>query len=145
MTAKLGAIARRFMAVFVVSFIPLVSVALNTIDADVPDYAAFYAAALAAGFASLAAGLKALQEFVPLFNIGALLGLGVVAAAYVNAFAQGFLSALIIGLSGWFERADFSTWHAALIGIVVGALTVGWRAVEGLLTKGQKPRPDVGV
>jgi len=139
---KLAAISRRFMAVFFVAFVPLVSAALNTINSEVPDYRAFYAAAIAAFAASGAAALKALQEFIPWLSVGKWLGLPQPFAAYVDAFVHGSVGTFIVLISGWLERADFSTWHAALVGAVVGALTVGWRAIEGLLTPGEQPNPS---
>lgn len=145
MKEKLAAISRRFMAVFLVAFVPLVSAALNTVNSDVPDYAAFYAAAIAAFAASGAAALKALQEFIPWLSVGRWLGLAQPWAAYVDAFVQGSVGSFIVLVSGWLEQADFSTWHSALIAALVGALTVGWRAAEGLLTKGEFPKPESGV
>lgn len=145
MKAKLAAISRRFMAVFIVTFVPLFSAALNNINGQIPDYAAFYASSIAAAVAGVAAALKALQEFVPQLSLGSLLGLPQPFAAYVDAFVQGGLGAFLVSISGYLERADFSAWHSALIAIIVGALTVGWRAVEGLLTQGESPRPDSGM
>ena len=145
MKEKLAAISRRFMAVFLVSFIPLVSTAFSSINGAIPDYAAFYAAAIAAAFASLAAALKALQEFVPWLSVGARLGLSQPFAAYVDAFVQAGVGAFLVSISGYFEVADFSAWHAALIAIGVGVLAAAWRAVEGLLTKGESPKPAAGL
>jgi hypothetical protein len=142
---KLAAISRRFMAVFFVAFVPLVSTALNTINSQVPDYAAFYAAAIAAFAAALAAALKALQEFVPTLSVGRLVGLAQPFAAYVDAFVQGSVGAFIVLISGWLEQADFSTWHSALVAAIIGALTAGWRALEGLLTHTEAPSPATGI
>ena len=97
----------------------------------------------AALFAALAAGLKAVQVFVPALSFGAYIPQPY--GAYVDAFARGFLGAFITSLIGIFVAPDLHTMRAAITAALVGAISAAFRAVQGAATKGEQPAPDKGL
>lgn len=107
-----------------------------------PDFASARSLSIAALLASLAAGLRAVQVFVPQVSFGALLGQP--AGAWADSFTRAFLATLLISVTGWLASPDFSTWRAVGLAAVVGAVTAGLRAMQGLLTKGDTPVPATG-
>jgi uncharacterized membrane protein YhaH (DUF805 family) len=103
--------------------------------------------AVAIGIAGLMAAfgtlLAVVQTFVPELSLRAYLpGLpGVLSDAFIHAF----LGAFIVALIGIFNEPNYSTWHAAIIAAVIGAINVGLRAVQGALTTGEDPSPRTGI
>jgi hypothetical protein len=93
---------------------------------------------VAALLASGAAGLRAVQAYVP--SISFAKWLPIPAGAIADSFAHGFLAAFIVSLSGAMNTPDLSTWHSAIVGVVVGALNAGIRAIQGILTVDEPPR-----
>jgi len=127
-----------FARVFLSSFIVFVSGILSAPNVDTA-----VALSISALTASLAAGIRALQVFVPQISFKSLVAQPL--AAWLDAFVLGFLTAFITAITGWLLENDFSTWKSALIGIVVGALSTGVRAVQGLATPGDWPAPAKGL
>lgn len=130
-----GATMRRFGHVFIVSlivYLPGVLAAQNT--------KAAVALSISALLASLAAVLKLVQELAPKLS-WASLGVGQPLAAWLDAFTQAAVPAFIVAITGWLAQPDFSTWRSVGLAALIGALTAGARAVEGLLTKGESPAP----
>lgn len=102
--------------------------------------------AVAALVSSIAAGLKALQVFVPqLTTVGVLPGRLKQYGYIVDSFLRAFVAGVLTFWIGIFVAPDFHFTKAVLIGLVIGAITAGFRAVQGLLTKGDVPAPPKGL
>lgn len=89
--------------------------------------------------ASLVAGIRAAQVFIPSLSFAALLPQPY--AAWADSFARQFLSVGATALAGWLAAPDWGTWHAALLGILTGAAAAGLRALQGIVTPGESPAP----
>lgn len=107
-----------------------------------PNLNEMYLVGVAALASSFSAGLKVLKEFVPLFTTAGFLPQPW--AAWVDAFLIGGLGALLVGVINWLNSPDLSLTTAVVVGILVGAGTAAFRALEGTLTKGETPSPDRG-
>ena len=61
----------------------------------------------------------------------------VLSAAFVKklalSFARAFFATLIVGAAGVASSPNFSTAKAALIALVVGAITAGFRAAQAIV------------
>lgn len=101
-----------------------------------------YTLGIAALAASFTAGFRALQEFIPALTFKPLLG--DVAGAYVDSFARAFFGSLIALTISWLNAPDLSFSRSAFTGIVYGAGAAGFRALQGLFTKGEYPFPNKG-
>lgn len=134
----LSSAGRAFIGAFVVS-----ALTLSTGVLAAPNLNQAYALGVAALFASVAAGVKVLQEFVPQLSFGSLLSQPY--AAYADAFLQAGLGAFLISLVGVLNAPDLATAKSLVTGATVGALMAGFRAVQGLLTPGEFPAPGFGV
>lgn len=97
----------------------------------------------AALVASIVAGLRAVQVFIPLISWKTLLSQPW--ASWADAFTLAFLSSLVTLLTSWLAAPDWSMWKSALMAIVIGATTAGVRALQGLATLGDSPAPKVGL
>lgn len=104
-----------------------------------PDLHSGVVLGAAAVAASIAAGLRAVQVFVPQLSFKSVLP--TVAGAYVDSFARAFLGVLITTLTGWLAAPDLGTWKAVATGAIVGAFAAGLRALQGLTTSGEQPAP----
>ena len=134
----LSAAGRAFIGAFAVS-----ALALSTGVLAAPNLDGALALAAAALFASVAAGVKALQTFVPQLSFASFLPQPW--AAYADAFVQAGLGAFLVSLVGVLSAPDLATAKSLLTGAVVGALMAGFRALQGLLTPGETPSPGVGL
>lgn len=94
--------------------------------------------------ASLGAGFRALQVFVPQLSWSSLIP-NKVAAAWADAFTRAALASFLVSITGWLEAPDYHGWRAAGVAAVTGALAMGFRALQGLGTKGEEPHPDKGA
>lgn len=101
------------------------------------------ALSIAALAASVAAGLRTIQIFIPQLSFAAFLPQPW--AAYVDAFARQFLAVGTPTLAGWLAAPNWGAWHSALLGILTGAAVAGIRAIQGLLTPGNSPAPSTGL
>jgi hypothetical protein len=108
-----------------------------------PNLDASFGLGVAALFASLAAVFKAIQEFVPGLSFAGLVRQPI--AAWLDAFSRAALGALIVSVIGILNAPDLSTSRAAITAAVIGALSAGLRALEGLGTVGESPAPDTGL
>jgi hypothetical protein len=108
-----------------------------------PDVSTAIALSLAALVACLAAGLRALQEFVPMLTTGSLIH-NPLYAALVDSFLRASLSSLVVFVTGWLLAPNLDFSKGVIIGIVTGALAAGFRALESALTHGDQPAPNAG-
>lgn len=99
------------------------------------------AVGVAALMASVAAGVTAIQVFVPQLSIATYLPglLGEV----LDAFLQGFVGSFLITLTGWLHSPDLSTWRSAAAAALTGAATAGLRAIQGKLSGEPAAPPKV--
>lgn len=138
MTTLLFAAGTAFLRSFGVTFL----LALTGILAA-PNVEAAVALSIAALVASIVAGLRTIQVFIPQLSFGSLIPQPY--GAWADAFARAFLAALVTALGGLLAMpelpTDTSVWFAAL----TGALVVGVRALQGLATPGESPSPPTGV
>lgn len=108
-----------------------------------PDLNGAKALAVAALFAALAAGFKALQVFIPGLTFAKFIPQPF--AAWVDSFARAFLGAFIASVIGLFVAPDLATLKAAITAALIGALAAAFRALQGTTTKGESPAPASGV
>ena len=138
MTKLLETAGRSFLRAFAASLIVLGPGILAA-----PDLHKGLALGIAALVASLAAGLKVIQVYVPSLTFA-----GLVPAPYgewVDSFARAFLAAFVTAIIGILSMPTLSGWRSLVLAAVIGAITAGIRALEGLLTKGDAPNPAVGL
>ncbi len=141
MKALLAAAGRTFLKAFGASVVVLAPGVLSA-----PDLNQAYALGVAALFASVAAGVRAIQVFVPKLSfVGLLPDSMKVVAAWVDAFVRGFLGAFLVSVVGVLNAPDLATGRALLTAALVGALVAAFRALEGLLTQGESPSPNTGL
>ena len=102
--------------------------------------------AFSALIASVVAGLKAIQVFVPRLSFKSWLASTRFAAYYVYAdsFVRAFVGTLLVGLIGWFSLPSFTFDKSLIVGIIVAAVVAAIRAVQGFLSKGEHPAPSKG-
>lgn len=130
----LSSAGRAFIGAFAVS-----AVALSTGVLAAPNLDQAFALGVAALFASVAAGVKILQEFVPALRFGSYISQPF--GAYLDAFVQAGVGAFLVSLVGVLNAPDLATSKSLLTAAVVGALMAGFRALQGLLTPGEAPNP----
>lgn len=138
MKRVLASAGRAFLAAFGVTIVVYAPGVLQA-----PDLNQMYLLGVAALGASVSAGLKAIKEFVPQLSFSAFLPQPW--AAWVDAFVIGGLGALVVGVTAWLDAPDLELTRAALVAILVGAGTAAFRALEGLLTKGEQPAQNKGL
>lgn len=130
----LSSAGRAFIAAFAVS-----AVTLSTGILAAPNLDQAYALGVAALFASVAAGVKVLQEFVPQLRFGSYIAQPF--GAYLDAFLQAAVGAFLVLLVGVLNAPDLATAKSLLTAAIVGALMAGFRALQGVLTPGELPNP----
>lgn len=109
---------------------------------NAPNRSAAVALSIAALFGALAAGLRAIQVFIPKISWKSLIGSTTV-AAWADAFTRAGVASFLVTITGWLAAPDYSTWHSVGLAAVTGALLAGVRAVQGLVTPGEQPVPTV--
>lgn len=137
MKKLLSAAGRAFIGSFLVS-----ALALSTGILAAPNLNQAFALGVAALFASVAAGVKALQQFVPQLSFGAFVPQPF--GAYLDAFLQAGLGAFLVSIVGVLNAPDLATAKSLGLAAVVGALMAGFRALQGLFTPGEHPAPNRG-
>lgn len=98
---------------------------------------------VAAFGASIAAGCRVLQVFVPQLSFTHLLGQ--VVGALVDSFARAFIGTFLTLITGALTAPDLATARALGAAALVGAVAAGLRALQGGLTKGEWPAPAKGL
>lgn len=137
MNKLLFAAMTAFGRVFLVTFLLAATGILSA-----PDMSTALALSLAAFVASLVAGLRAIQVFIPQLSFSSIFPQPV--GAWVDSFTRAFLAVFVTLLTGWLAAPEWSTWKSALTAVVIGALTAGVRALQGAVTIGDAPAPGVG-
>lgn len=111
-----------------------------------PNLNAAVGLGIAALVASLAAGLKAIQVFVPQLTFVALFPARfAVYALWVDSFARAAIAAFIVSIVGLLQMPTLDFGQSVIVAVVVGAITAGIRAVQALLTPGEGPNPQNGL
>ena len=135
----LSAAGRAFLIAFGASTLALMSGV-----SEAPNLDAAFALGVAALFASIAAGIKAVQVYVPQISFGAYIKQPF--GAWLDAFAQGGIGAFAVSAIGILNAPDLGvTWKTAVVAAVVGALQAGIRALQGAVTKGEAPFVGAGA
>jgi len=133
MTNFLSEVGRSFLRAFAASIL-----VLSTGVLAAPNLNEAYLLATAAILASVTAGLKAIQVFVPGFSWGKVFGnYGSIA----DSFTRALLGSLIVLIPGVYTAPDLSSAKALGTAAIVAAVTAGVRAIQGQFTKGDFPNP----
>jgi hypothetical protein len=134
----LGEAGRSFLRALVGSLIILLPGVLAA-----PNLDKTYALGVAAFISLFTALIKTIQVFLPKTSFTTWLGepLG----PLVDSFTRVFLGTLIVLLPGLSNTPNLDTGKAFIVATLIGAVTAGVRAVQGLLTRGDKPVPDSGL
>jgi hypothetical protein len=134
----LGDAGRAFLRAFIGALIILLPGVLAA-----PNLDQSYALGVAAFISSVVAGLKALTIFLPQLSFTTWVGPQI--GPLLDAFVQAFVGSLVILLPGVANAPDLNTGKSLLVGALIGALTAGVRAAQGLLTTGEDPLPATGI
>lgn len=138
MEKLLFAAGTSFLRAFAVTFLSFAAGILGA--TNVSSGTALSIAALAA---SVAAGLRSLQVFIPKLTVGSLLAQPW--GAYADAFIRAFLATFVVTAAGWLAAPNWSDSKAALYGALTGAAVAAVRALQGLVTPGESPAPANGI
>lgn len=138
MVKLLYAAGTAFLRAFGITFLLAVTgiLAAPNVDAGV-------ALSVAALIASIAAGLRAIQVFIPQLSFATFIPQP--AGAWVDSFARAFLAALVVAVAGLLEMPELPTGRSVWYAAITGALVAGIRALQGLLTPGEAPKPETGI
>jgi hypothetical protein len=109
---------------------------------DAADVKTAVALGIAALIASIAAGVKALQEYIPQISVGSYVKQPF--GAWIDAFLQGGIGAFAVLLFNWLSAGDVTDWKNWIAAAAIGALQAGLRALQGAVTKGEDPAPATG-
>lgn len=137
MTTVLERAGASFLRAFGTALLFLIPGILNA-----PDEKAAVSLAIAAFAASIAAGIKAVQTFVPQLSWASFVKQPL--AALLDSFTRMFVAVFLTFWQGWLAAPDWVTWKSAGLAAVIAAATAGVRAVQGLLTTGEWPAPSQG-
>lgn len=138
MHVLLSTVGRSFLRAFGGSVIVL---GIGVLSA--PSLRQSYLLGVAALLASIAAGIKAVQVYIPQFSLAAYLGKPY--GEWVDSFLRAFLASLCITLPGLLNAPDLGTGRSLGTAAIVGAFTAGLRALQGLFTVGEHPAPATGI
>lgn len=140
MLTLLSEAGRSFLRAFGASLLVLIPGLLSA-----PNFSTTVALSIAALIASLTAGLKAVQVFIPQLSFRSVLpGKAKAYYAVVDSFARAAIAAFVVSVLGWLAMPTLDFSKAVVVGILTGALAAGFRAVQGALTKGDVPAPQSG-
>lgn len=132
--AALTAFGRAFGATFLLAATGIVAA---------PNVDTAVALSIAALIASIVAGLRAIQVFIPQLSFGSLIPQPY--GALADSFARAFLATLVVSVQGLLAMPELPTDRSVWFAAFTGALAAGIRALQGLLTPGESPAPDTGV
>lgn len=129
----LSAMGRAFLRAFFASGVVL---AVGVLSA--PNLDAMLSLGVAALIASISAGLKAVQVFVPQLSIAGKYG------EVATVALQAGLAAFLVSLIGLLDAPEFGITRSLLIGAVIAVGTAILRALQGFFTVGESPSPGSG-
>lgn len=132
MNTLLGNAGKAFLKVFAAALL-VVAIGIT----KQPDLNGAIAVGIAGIMAAFAAGLAALQAFVPDLTFAAYLPAPW--GSLVDSFVRAGLGAFITAVIGILSEPSLSAWHSLIVAAVVGAINAGLQAVQGALTPGQLP------
>jgi sugar phosphate permease len=138
MNKLLFAVMTAFGRVFLVTLL----FGITSIDTS-PNQTTIIAFSWAGFVASIVAGLRAIQIFIPGITFARFFPQPW--AAWIDAFSLAFLAVFSTLLTGWLAAPDYENWKATIAAIIVGAFVAGVRALQGLATPGDKPTPAAGI
>lgn len=138
MQKLLFAAATAFLRAFGITFLMAA-----TGIAAAPNVEAAQALSIAALIASIVAGLRAIQVFIPKLSFGTFIPQPY--GAWADSFLRAFLATLVVSLQGLLAMPEFPTDRSVWFAAITGALAAGLRALQGLVTPGESPAPDSGV
>jgi len=132
---------RSFLRAFGASLIVLIPGILAA-----PNMSTTLALSVAGLVAALAAGLKAVQVFVPQISFKSIMK-GKIAPYYTwaDSFVRAAVSAFIVGILGWLAMPTLDFSKSVIFGLLVGAFAAGFRALQGTGTVGDVPQPEKGL
>lgn len=134
----LAAAGRRFLhaaAAALIVFVLGLLAAPNLVVDNVKVYGITFLIAIGAAF------LKFVSEVFPYVSVANYVpDKYKVYAAWLDAFLQAAVAAFVVDAPGIFNAPDLKTAGAVFVAVLVGALTAGVRAIEGLLTPEERPR-----
>lgn len=133
MRTLLSSMGRAFLRAFAAS-----AVIMGVGVLSAPNLDSMYALAVAALIASLSAGLKAIQVFVPKLSFGGEYG------EIISVSVQAGVSAFLVSVIGILDAPEFGVTRSLLIGVVVAVGTAVLRALQGLFSAGESPSPGNG-
>ena len=121
------------------AFVSVAIVVLIGISSS-PNFNGAVGLGLAGLCAAIAAGLAAVQTFIPAISFRAYVADPFGPA--LDSFVHAALGAFLVAIVGWLNMPDLSTLHSVVIGAIAGAINAGLRAIQGALTPGENPNPD---
>lgn len=134
----LAAAGRRFLHAAAAAFIVFVLgmlAAPNLVVDNLRVYGLAFLIAIGAAF------LKFVSEVAPFLSVSNYVpDKYKVYAAWVDAFLQAAIAAFVVDAPGIFNAPDLKTAGAVAVAVLIGAITAGVRAIEGLLTPSERPR-----
>lgn len=130
MTGLLSNAGRSFLRAFIGSLLVLLPGVLAA-----PNFDGMQGLGLAALISSVAAGLKAIQVFVPQLSFQSLVD--GFAGALLDSFARAFLGAFFVLAPGVLEAPNFAEGKALFVAAIIAAVTAGVRALQGFFTAGE--------
>lgn len=137
MKEKLAAAGRRFLQTAGAALIVFVLGLLSAPDL-VLDNLYLYGVAFLVAIG--AAALKFIAEVFPFVSVAKYVPDKYrVYASWLDAFLQAGVSAFVVVAPGIFDAPDLKTAGALAVAALLGALTAGVRAIEGLLTPEERP------
>jgi hypothetical protein len=121
----LGKAGRAFLRAFLAA-----ALTYSTGVLAAPNLNQAYALGVAALAASVAAGLAAVQAYVPALTFKGTY------AELLNSFTRAALAAFLVSVIGILNAPDLSVGKSAIVGVVIGAISAGLRALQGAATPG---------
>lgn len=123
-TDVLSNAGRSFLRAFVASIVVYAPGILQA-----PDLSAMKSVGTAALVASLAAGLRALQDFIPALQVPGKFG------DFIGSFARAAISAFVASVLGILEAPNLTITSGAIVAVITGALAAGALAAQKFLDK----------
>lgn len=127
---------RSFLRAFIGSMLILLPGVLAA-----PNLDEAFGLGVAALIASIAAGIKVIQVFVPQLSFASLVPPGV--GLLLDSFARAFLASLLVLVPGVLNAPNLSEGKALAVAALIAAVTAGVRALQGVLSP-EDPVPSTG-